>query len=104
MWTNGSCNGQRAGVVHRTNDLVLPPRHIREGMLKDLGHQEKDIAVAIRIILKIKNQRKVTVQNLGSQGMEEAVESASRQCQRHTTVSFFRPPHIMLSIPTELAT
>jgi hypothetical protein len=66
------------GGVRSTNDLVLS-RHVREGMLKDLGYQQKDIADATRMILKAKNLRKVTVQNLGIQGMEEAAESATRR-------------------------
>jgi hypothetical protein len=67
----------RAGV-RRSSNLLLP-RHVREGIFKDLGYTKMDIAEATRIILKAKNRRKTTVQNLGSQNMEEAVESASRR-------------------------
>jgi hypothetical protein len=67
----------RAGARH-SSDLVLP-RHVREGIFKNLGYTQTDIAEATRIVLKAKNRRKTTVQNLGSQHMEEAVESASRR-------------------------
>ena len=68
----------RKTTFKRPNDLLLS-RHVREGMLKDIGYDKKDIAAATRIILKAKNQRKATVQNLGAQGMEEAIESAARR-------------------------
>jgi hypothetical protein len=53
------------------------PRHLRKGLLKELGYTQKDIAEATRIIRKAKDRRKTTVANLSSQGMEEAVEMAS---------------------------
>ena len=61
-----------------TNDLILP-RHVREEMLKDLGYTQHDIATATRIVLKAKNNRKITVNNLPNQHMEEAVERAARK-------------------------
>jgi hypothetical protein len=67
----------RTGARH-SSDLVLP-RHVREGILKNLGYTQMDIAEATRIVLKAKNRRKTTVQNLGCQNLEEAVESASRR-------------------------
>jgi hypothetical protein len=55
------------------------PRHVREGLLKELGYTQKDIAEATRIIRKAKDRRRTTLANLSSQGMEEAVEMASRK-------------------------
>ena len=69
---------QRIAGTRSAHELVMP-RHVREVMLKELGYEQKDIAVATRMILKAKNQRKVTVQNLGVQGVEQAVEEASRR-------------------------
>jgi hypothetical protein len=82
---------KRGGVVHIdewemrkgesircANDLLLPS-YVRESMLKESGFTQQDIAAAVRVIFKAKNQRKQTVMNLGSEAMEEAVESATRR-------------------------
>jgi hypothetical protein len=61
----------------RSTDILLS-RHLRESMLKNLGYTQKDIAQATRVALRIKQQRKTTVDNLGVQSMEEAVEKVSR--------------------------
>jgi hypothetical protein len=60
-----------------STDIMLP-RHLRESMLKDLGYTQKHIAQATRVVLRIKQQRKTTVDNLGVQSMEEAMEKVSR--------------------------
>jgi hypothetical protein len=62
-------------------ELVLP-REVREKMLKDAGFSQKDIADMVRVILKSKNQRKQTVNNLNTQGVEEAVELARKRVGR----------------------
>jgi hypothetical protein len=66
------------GDLRRSKGLVMP-RHVREGLLKELGYTQKDIAEATRIIRKAKDRRRTTLANLSSQGMEEAVETASRK-------------------------
>ncbi|KAG7360218.1 hypothetical protein IV203_035317 [Nitzschia inconspicua] len=68
----------RRGQLRRPNELLLP-KNVRESMLKDLGYSQQDIAAAIRHILKSKNRRKQTVDNLGAEPMEEVVESARRR-------------------------
>jgi hypothetical protein len=70
---------QRSGSRRsRPNDFILPKKH-REKVLKDLGYKQKDIATATRIILKAKQNRKLTVQNLPNQHIELAVETAARK-------------------------
>jgi hypothetical protein len=69
---------RKSSDVRRANDLLIP-RHVRETILQNAGYTQKDIAEAVRIILKAKNKRKQTIQNLGAEGIEEAVESASRR-------------------------
>jgi hypothetical protein len=51
------------------------PEDLREGLLKELGYTQEDIAEASRIIRKAKDRRNTTIANLSSQeGMEEAAE------------------------------
>lgn len=64
--------------LSRSKDLLLP-KHVRESMLKEAGFTQRDIAEAVRIIIKAKNKRKQTVQNLGVEAVEEVVESAARR-------------------------
>ena len=66
------------GQYRKPNDLVIP-RHVREGMLKEIGYTQKDIADAVRLVVRSKNQRRQTISNLGTAGVEEAVETASRR-------------------------
>lgn len=71
----------RAGMGPRTrtvsSQLVLS-RHEREMILVDAGYRQKEIAEAVRTILKAKNQRKQTVTSLmaGYDGVDVAIESA----------------------------
>jgi hypothetical protein len=65
--------------TRRNARQLILPRKIREDMLQDLGYTSKDVARAIRLNLKVKNQRKQTIQNLAHQKMEEMVESSSRK-------------------------
>ncbi|KAL3915426.1 MAG: hypothetical protein SGARI_008187 [Bacillariaceae sp.] len=55
---------------------------------KDWDVRQKDIAEAVRTNIRIKNQRKTTVQNLSkAPRMEEAMESLSRKLKRLATFS-----------------
>mmetsp|Transcript_101392 Transcript_101392/g.205838 ORF Transcript_101392/g.205838 Transcript_101392/m.205838 type:complete len:375 (+) Transcript_101392:211-1335(+) len=59
-------------------DLALP-RDEREDMLRGLGYSNKEIACSVRTILRSKNQRKQTIQNLHASNVEEFVEKATRK-------------------------
>ncbi len=72
---------QGRGLPRRSDELVLS-RAARENILSDCGYSQKDIADMVRIILKVKNQRKTTVNNLPAQGMEETVEKARKKVGR----------------------
>ena len=63
--------------------MVLP-RKVRQDMLRrEWDVQQREIAEAVRRNVKIKNQRKSTVNNLDkATKMEEAMESASRKLKR----------------------
>ena len=58
---------------------LLIPRAIRESMVKEFGYSQKDIADATRTCLRLKKERKQTVDNLHFQRVEEKFESASRK-------------------------
>jgi len=64
----------------RSNIEMILPRDLRQRMLrKDWDITQSQIAAAVRTNIKVKNQRRTTVQNLGkSTKMEEAMESASK--------------------------
>lgn len=62
-------------------DLVLQ-RGTRESLLIDAGYSSKDLARATRVILKWKNQRKTTLNNLQAQPYEEALENAARKLKQ----------------------
>jgi hypothetical protein len=72
---------QGRGFPRSSDELVLC-RATREKILKDAGYTQKEIADMVRTILKAKNQRKQTVNNLNAQGVEEAVESARKRVSR----------------------
>jgi len=72
---------QGRGMQRKSDELVLP-RPVREKMLKDAGYTQKEIADMVRNILKAKNQRIQTVNNLNAQGVEEAVENAKKRVGR----------------------
>jgi hypothetical protein len=65
-------------------ELILP-RAIREKMLRDAGIPQKEIAEMVRVIIKSKNQRKQTINNLHAQGVEGAVENARKRFGRLMT-------------------
>ena len=66
--------------------MVLP-RKVRQDMLKrEWDITQREIAESVRTNVKIKNQRKATVNNLGkATRMEEMMESASRRFKRTLT-------------------
>jgi hypothetical protein len=68
-------------------EMVLP-RKVRQDMLKrDWDVKQSDIASAVRMNIKIKNQRKATVNNLGkATKMELLFESAGRKLKRMMTL------------------
>ena len=66
----------------RGPDQLVLSREKREKMIRGLGYSEKEIASTVRILNRARHQRKQTVNNLGSQKMEEAVESAARQVKK----------------------
>ena len=69
-------------------EMVLP-RKVRHDMLrKEWDVRQKDIADAVRTNVRVKNQRKATVNNLGkAPKMEQAMESLSRKLKRLATFS-----------------
>lgn len=59
-------------------ELALP-RHKREALLRNWGYSQRDIAWSVRSILRSKNQRKQTIQNLHASNYEELMEKATRK-------------------------
>jgi len=64
----------------RSNIEMILPRDLRQRILrKEWDVTQTQIAAAVRNNIKVKNQRRTTVQNLGkSTKMEEAMENASK--------------------------
>jgi hypothetical protein len=83
---------QGRGVPRSSDELVLS-RPLREKILKDAGYSQKEIADMVRNILKAKNNRRQTVNNLNAQGVEEAVENAKKRVGR--LLSFGRNKDIL---------
>ena len=67
-------------------EMVLP-RKVRQDMLKrEWDVTQREIAESVRRNIKVKNQRKSTVNNLGkATKMEEFMESAGRKVRRFLT-------------------
>ena len=61
-----------------TNELAIP-REKREHLLRSWGYTQREIAGSVRAILRSKNQRKQTVQNLHASSYEEFMEKATRK-------------------------
>lgn len=63
---------------------MILPRDVRQGMLrKEWGVSQSQIASAVRNNIKVKNQRRTTVNNLSkSSRMEEAFENATRKVMK----------------------
>jgi hypothetical protein len=69
------------GKGRRPSELMLQ-RPTREKMLRDLGIGDKEIAAGIRENIKIRSQRRQTVNNLRIQKMEETIENAKRKVNK----------------------
>jgi hypothetical protein len=69
------------GIKREPRELILP-RHIRECMVREWGYCSRQIAKAVRVSLKIKNQRKQTYSNLRHQKVEYMVEKSRRKVGR----------------------
>jgi hypothetical protein len=85
MYKNGKVlpvdqwEAEKGGLVRSGRELVLP-RRVRERMLLDGGFTQKDIAHATRMILKLKQQRKTTIEQLAAQQYaEDMFETAKRR-------------------------
>ena len=63
----------------QSSDELALPRDQREKMLRTWGYTQREIAASVRSIIKTKNQRKQTVQNLHAANYEEFVEKAKRK-------------------------
>lgn len=63
---------------------MILPRDIRQAMLrKEWGVTQSQIAAAVRNNIKVKNQRRTTVNNLSkSSKVEEAFENATRKVMK----------------------
>lgn len=63
---------------------MILPRDVRQGMLrKEWGVKQSEIASAVRNNIKVKNQRRTTVNNLSkSSKVEEAMENATRKVMK----------------------
>jgi hypothetical protein len=68
----------------RTNNQMVLPRMVRQSMLKkEWDVSQGQIAAAVRSNIKIKNQRRSTVNNLGkATKMEEMMENAGKKVFR----------------------
>lgn len=61
-----------------TEEFALS-RETREDILRSWGYTQREIAWSVRTIVRSKNQRKQTIQNLHAASMEEFVEKATRK-------------------------
>lgn len=62
-------------------EMVLT-RDEREALLGEWGFQASDIISGTRAVVKAKNQRRQTVQNLGKASVEEGIEKATRKLKK----------------------
>ena len=83
---------EKDGLVRRGHELVLP-RRVREHRLLDAGFTQMDIAQATRTVLKIKHQRKATIESLAvQQYAEEMMERAKRRIQMFLKIDWSSRP------------
>mmetsp|Transcript_50 Transcript_50/g.112 ORF Transcript_50/g.112 Transcript_50/m.112 type:complete len:286 (-) Transcript_50:324-1181(-) len=75
---------ERTRPPRRIQKEMVIPRRLREDMLRyEWNASRKDITESIRRNVRIKNQRRTTINNLGkATKFEEAMESASRKLKR----------------------
>jgi hypothetical protein len=69
---------KKKGKRRGKSDLLMSRDH-REKMVRRMGHSEREIADMVRSINRTKNQRRQTLNNLGVEKMEVAVESAKKR-------------------------
>ena len=67
---------------------LVVTRHDRTNILYDIGYNQKQIAVAVREVLRVKNNRKQTYNNIRFQSMEEMVEELYRRFKNALTLGF----------------
>lgn len=68
---------------NETSDEMRLSRRVREEMISNLGYSTRDIAKAVRKTLKIKNQRRRTINNLQAKVVNiEKAESVAENVQR----------------------
>jgi hypothetical protein len=84
---------EQGRTCNRYGQELILTREDREKMLKDAGIPQKDIVDMVRVILKSKDQRKQTINNLHARGVEEAVEDARKRVGR--LLSFGRQSDIL---------
>jgi hypothetical protein len=65
-------------------------RHERTHLLYDLGYSQREIALGVRDVLRIKSKRKQTYNNLRFQNMEEMMESSSRRFKSVLTLGLIK--------------
>jgi hypothetical protein len=63
----------------RPSDHLTVSRDARQIILSEAGFTQREIANSIRCVLKVKHQRRTTVNNLKSFAMEESMEKVSRK-------------------------
>ena len=69
---------KKRGTRRGKTDLLMSRDH-REKLVRRMGHSEREIAEMIRSVNKTKNQRRQTLNNLGVEKMEVAVETAKKR-------------------------
>eukprot|EP00521_Asterionellopsis_glacialis_P009881 CAMPEP_0195288504 /NCGR_PEP_ID=MMETSP0707-20130614/5146_1 /TAXON_ID=33640 /ORGANISM="Asterionellopsis glacialis, Strain CCMP134" /LENGTH=545 /DNA_ID=CAMNT_0040348383 /DNA_START=443 /DNA_END=2080 /DNA_ORIENTATION=+ len=62
-------------------ELILT-RQEREDLLRNLGYNRFDIAESVRGIIKVKKNRRQTINNLGAEKFEETLERARRKIKK----------------------
>jgi hypothetical protein len=65
----------------RHSSIVALSRSKREEMIRELGYSERDIAAMCRELNRQRSYRRQTVNNLGLEQLEVAIENAKRTCR-----------------------
>ena len=73
---------ERRSPHRRSKSQMVLPRETREEMLLEIGYDRRALAYGVRQVIKVKNQRRRTVVNLGNAAFEEKVESAKNGVKR----------------------
>lgn len=66
----------------RSQKHLAIPRTIRQSLLVEAGFSQKEIANAVRMALKVKHQRRQTINNLKATAMEESMENVTRKMKK----------------------